>query len=60
VIYRVDFTPQALEDISKLDKPVAERVLRKIEWLSHNLDVISPQLLIGVKQNKRPLDSHFL
>lgn len=47
MIYRVDFTPQALEDISKLDKPVAERVLRKIEWLSHNLDVISPQPLKG-------------
>ena len=47
MIYRVDFTAQALEDISKLDKPVAERVLRKIEWLSHNLDVIRPQPLKG-------------
>jgi len=50
VIYRADFTPQALEDISKLDRPVAERVLRKIEWLSHNLDVISPQPLKGKLQ----------
>jgi mRNA-degrading endonuclease RelE of RelBE toxin-antitoxin system len=33
VKYKVDFTPQALEDISKLDKAVIERVTRKIEWL---------------------------
>jgi mRNA-degrading endonuclease RelE of RelBE toxin-antitoxin system len=42
VKYRVDFTPQALEDISKLDRTVIERMMKKIEWLSESLDVISP------------------
>ena len=45
--FRVDFTPQALEDIAKLDKAVAERVIKKIDWLSLNLDVVNPQPLKG-------------
>ena len=45
--YKVDFTPQALEDISKLDRIVLERIKKKIEWLSESLDVISPHALKG-------------
>ena len=45
--YKVDFTPQALEDISKLDRAVIERITEKIEWLSESLDMISPQALKG-------------
>jgi mRNA interferase RelE/StbE len=47
VKYKVDFTPQALEDISKLDRAVVERIEKKIEWLSESLDAISPQALKG-------------
>jgi len=47
VKYKVDFTPQALEDISKLDRAVIERITEKIEWLSESLDMISPQALKG-------------
>jgi mRNA interferase RelE/StbE len=47
VRYKVDFTPQALEDISKLDRNVIERITKKIEWLSESLDSISPQALKG-------------
>jgi len=45
--YEVNFTPQALEDISKLDSSVAERVLKKINWLAENCEVINPQPLKG-------------
>ena len=45
--YKVDFTPQALEDISKLDRVIIERLTKKIDWLSTNLDVMSPQALKG-------------
>ncbi len=45
--YKVDFTPQALEDISKLDRTVITRITKKIEWLSESLDVVSPQALKG-------------
>jgi len=47
VKYKVDFTPQALEDISKLDRTVITRITKKIEWLSESLDVVSPQALKG-------------
>jgi len=40
VKYKVDFTPQALEDISKLDRTVTGRITKKIEWLSESLDEI--------------------
>lgn len=45
--YNVDFTPQGLEDISKLDKVIAERVIKKVDWLSQNFEVITPQPLKG-------------
>ena len=45
--YRVDFTPQALEDISELDKIITERVVKKIDWLSQNFEAINPQALKG-------------
>ena len=45
--YKVDFTPQAFEDISKLDRAVIDRITNKIEWLSESLDAISPQALKG-------------
>jgi mRNA-degrading endonuclease RelE of RelBE toxin-antitoxin system len=45
VKYKVDFTPEALEDIAKLGRAVIERITRKIEWLSENLDAISRRRL---------------
>jgi len=47
VKYKVDFTPQAFEDISKLDRSVIERITKKIEWLSESFDAVSPQALKG-------------
>ena len=45
--YKVDFTPQALADISKLDRTAITRITKKIEWLSESLDVVSHQALKG-------------
>ena len=45
--YKVVFTPQAIENISKLDKTVAERIIRKIDWLSQNYGIINPLPLKG-------------
>jgi mRNA-degrading endonuclease RelE of RelBE toxin-antitoxin system len=33
VRYKVDFTPQALEDISKLDSAIAERITHRPELM---------------------------
>jgi hypothetical protein len=47
----VDFTPQAIYDISKLDNAVSERRMKKVEWFSENFDLISLQALKGKFQN---------
>ena len=45
--YQVKFLPKALEDISRLDKIIAQRILTKIRWLSENFDNLTPEVLIG-------------
>ena len=45
--YQVKFMPEALEDISRLDKTVAQRILTKIRWLSENFDNLTPEVLSG-------------
>jgi mRNA-degrading endonuclease RelE of RelBE toxin-antitoxin system len=47
VEFKVDFTPQALEDISKLDKAISGRVIKRVEWLSEDIEIINPQALKG-------------
>ena len=46
-MYKVEFTPQALEDISRTDKAVADRIIKKIDWLSQNYEVLTPEPLKG-------------
>ncbi|MBI3609157.1 MAG: type II toxin-antitoxin system RelE/ParE family toxin [Nitrospirae bacterium] len=45
MIYRIDFTPQALDDLSLLDPPTARRISSKIEWLAENCERITPEPL---------------
>ena len=46
-MYSVEFSSHALEDVSKLDKAVSNRILKKIEWLTAHFDAIIPQPLKG-------------
>lgn len=46
-MYSVDFSSQALESVSKLDKAISDRILKKIEWLASHFDAIIPQSLKG-------------
>ena len=46
-MYSVELSPQALDDISRLDKPIAARVLKKIQWLADNFDSTIPFPLKG-------------
>ena len=41
-MYQVIFLPNALDDLSKLDKPNVKRIIHRIEWFSENFDEISP------------------
>lgn len=45
--YAVHFTPQAEEDLSRIDKTPAKDIANKIEWLSHNIESIIPAPLKG-------------
>ena len=46
-MYSVDFSSQALESVSKLDKSISDRILKKIEWFAAHFDAIIPQRLKG-------------
>lgn len=45
--YQIQFTPQALEDLSQLDTSVAKRIVEKIQWLAEHYDQIEPETLAG-------------
>ncbi|MBF0518935.1 MAG: type II toxin-antitoxin system RelE/ParE family toxin [Nitrospirae bacterium] len=40
MLYTVDFTPQAIEDFTRIDKAIAQNIANKIEWLSQNAELI--------------------
>ena len=46
-MYEISFTKSAKEELFKLDKEVAKRIIRKIEWLGENFDLIKPVSLKG-------------
>lgn len=45
--YQVEFLTEAETDLTKLDSTVRERIFKKIKWLSHNFETISPEPLSG-------------
>ena len=46
-MYAVDFTPTAESDLARLDAPFAQRVLKRLRWLSENSEAIRPEPLTG-------------
>ena len=46
-MYHVDFTPQALEDLSRIDTVITKRITAKIQWLSEHGDQTQPETLTG-------------
>ncbi len=45
--YNVEFTSQALEDLSRLDAAIARRIAEKIQWLAEHFDQIQAETLTG-------------
>ena len=45
--YRVEFISEAVSDLRKIDKIIAQRILNKIKWLSENFEDIVPEILTG-------------
>jgi mRNA interferase RelE/StbE len=46
-VYRVLILPNALNDLSKLDKTVSRRIIEKLSWLSEKIESITPLSLAG-------------
>ncbi len=44
---RVEFSPQARDDLARLDRPVAQRILKKIRWLVESFEQLTPEPLSG-------------
>ena len=53
--YKVEFTLQAEEDLSRLDKTIAQNIAHKIDWLSQNIENIIPAPLKGKFKGKYKL-----
>lgn len=45
--FAIKFAPQAEEDLSHLNKTIAQNISNKIEWLSQNIENIIPAPLKG-------------
>ena len=46
-MYRVEFTGDAEDDLSKLDNTVAQQVLDKLRWLADNAESVRHKALTG-------------
>jgi len=44
---KIGWTDDAIEDLQRLDNPIARRILNKITWLSHHFNNITPEPLSG-------------
>jgi mRNA interferase RelE/StbE len=45
--YTIGFKAQALKDLQRLDRPIAERILGKLLWLARFADYVQHQALTG-------------
>ncbi len=52
---KVEFTPQAEEDLSRIDRAVTKRVIDKIEWFCQNVDHVVREPLTGKFKGKNKL-----
>ena len=46
-MYRVQLLDSAADDLRRLDRTIARRLLRRIEWLAENLEVVNRERLTG-------------
>lgn len=45
--YRVELTSEAAQALRHLDKAIAQRILRRLRWLSENFPSLTPEPLRG-------------
>jgi len=45
--YAIRFLDAAQRDLARLDKPIARRILARLEWLTVNFEALTPKPLTG-------------
>lgn len=45
--YRIRILHEATRDLARLDKPLARRIVERVNWLAENMDYIRPEALRG-------------
>ncbi|WP_369018049.1 hypothetical protein QBE54_09980 [Thermatribacter velox] len=46
-MFKIEWTEEAVRDLDKLDKQVAIRILRKLNWFAKNFARVIPEPLSG-------------
>ena len=46
-MYQLRLLDAAVEDLARLDKPVARRIVKRLSWFIENFDLIQPAPLTG-------------
>ena len=46
-MYRIRLLDEAIRDLARLDKPVARRVVERLNWLAGDLRSVKPEALTG-------------
>jgi len=46
-MYQIEFLPEPLADLGKLDKAVAQRIMNKLRWLAENFESLRLETLSG-------------
>ena len=46
-LYQVRLLETAFQELAKLDKPMAQRIAKRLDWLAENFDLIKPLPLTG-------------
>ena len=42
-MYNVQLLDEAIDELARIDKPIAKRITKKIEWLAKNIEDIQPR-----------------
>jgi len=46
-LVNIEWTEDAIKDPEKLDKPIVQRVLKRVDWLCDNFEKVTPKPLTG-------------
>jgi mRNA interferase RelE/StbE len=46
-MYQVELLPPAIDDLRRLDKSIAQRVVNRLRWLAENFELIKPEAQVG-------------